>query len=97
MFKIIFHPEVDSDLKNFDQNFKNLIFKKLEKIKNNPEIWKDLWNKNWMDLSGLKKVYLDRKKIRIVYQILNEKLIIFIVWIWKREKMEIYKKIKKRI
>jgi len=38
MFKIIFHPEVDNDLKNFDQNKKNLIFKKIEKIKNNPKI-----------------------------------------------------------
>jgi len=50
-----------------------------------------------MDLSGYKKVYFDNKKARIVYKIIEEKVIIFIVAVGKRSDLDVYKKANGRI
>ncbi len=55
------------------------MFKKIEQIAINPNIGKDLGNKANLNLSGYKKVYVENKKIRIVYKIIDEKIEIFIV------------------
>ena len=49
-------------------------------------------NKNNLKLSGLKKVYFDNKRYRIVYEIVNQEIIIHIIAIGKRDDMEVYKK-----
>lgn len=81
MYKIIYKKEINSDLNKIDQTIKNQIFKKLEKISINPEIWDNLsWNLVWC-----KKVYVNNKKIRIIYKILDEMIEILVISIWKRE------------
>jgi mRNA interferase RelE/StbE len=45
-----------------------------------------------MDLSGFKKVYVSKKKVRIVYEIQDDILSIYIIAIGKRDDMEVYKK-----
>lgn len=97
MYKIEFLPEVNNDLEKFDYSVKIKIFKKLELIAQNPEIWKDLWNKLWFDLSWLKKMYVDNKKIRIVYKVTHYEIKVLIISIWKRENEKVYKEAFKRI
>ena len=50
-----------------------------------------------MNLSGLKKVYVAKKKVRIVYEIIEDKLIIRTIAIGKRDDMEVYKKASERL
>jgi mRNA interferase RelE/StbE len=50
-----------------------------------------------MDLTGFRKVYVDNKRVRIVYKIIDKKLQIFIVTVGKRDDMEVYKKAVDRI
>lgn len=90
MYKIIFLDEVIKDLDKIDKSIKNHIFKKLQQLAVNPQIWKDLWNKNNLNLSWCKKIYVYSKKIRIVYKIIDEKIEILVIAIWKRENMEVY-------
>ena len=87
MYKIIYDKKVNSDLKKIDQSIKKQIFNKIEKISINPEVWENLtWNLVWF-----KKVYVNNKKIRIVYKIIDDKIEILIIAIWKRENEKVYK------
>ncbi len=97
MYKIVFLPEVDGDISKLDVWVKMKVFKKLQQIALSPELWKDLWNKMWMDLSWLKKVYVDNKKIRIVYKVIKNEITILVVSIWKRESEKVYREAMKRV
>jgi len=96
-YKLIFHEKVENDLKKLDNSILILFEKKLRQILNNPHIWIDLWNKLWIDLSWFKKVYFANKKYRIVYKIVDDKLYIYVISIWKREDFKVYKEAYRRI
>ena len=44
-----------------------------------------------------KKVYFNNKKHRIVYETIEDKIMIYIVAVGKREKMDVYKKADSRV
>ena len=50
-----------------------------------------------MNLSGFRKVYVDKKRVRIVYEVQNEELLIYTIAIGKRDDKEVYKKANKRL
>jgi len=91
MYDFKFYEEAEKDLSNLNNGVKKLFVKKLSQIIKNPEIGKDLGNKNNLKLSGLKKVYFDNKKYRIVYEIKENEIIIHIIAIGKRDNMKVYK------
>jgi len=96
MYEIKQHPLVKEDLGQLNHSIRILVFKKLLQIQQTPEIGKPLGNKNGMNLSGLKKVYVAKKQVRIVYEIINEILIVHVIAIGKREDMEVYKHAERR-
>ena len=96
MYKIIYHPLIEEDLKKINNSVQIEIFKKIEKIKQSPELGQLLGNKNNMNLSGLRKLYVAKKQVRIVYEIVNDILIVKVIAIGKRENMEVYKEAEKR-
>ena len=70
----------------------------LDKLEKNPFIGEKLGNKNNIDLTGYYKLYSDKKRHRIVYRIVKNEIEIIEIWgIGKRDKMEIYKTVNKRI
>jgi len=91
MYDFKFYEEAEKDLSKLNNSVKKLFAKKLSQIILNPEIGKDLGNKNNFNLSGLKKVYFDNKKYRIVYEIKEKEIIIYIIAVGKRENMKVYK------
>lgn len=96
MFWVKFHKEVEKDLKKLDNSSRELFVKTITKIRNSPELWKDLWNKGWIDLSGYKKMYFDGKKKRIVYKVQEKEIIVYVISVWKREDMDVYREAFKR-
>ena len=96
MYEIKNHPLVEEDLKELDHSLRLLVFKKLKKLQNSPELGVLLGNKNNLDLSGLYKIYVAKKKVRIVYEIVDRELIIYVIAIGKRDEMEVYRKASKR-
>jgi mRNA interferase RelE/StbE len=96
-FEISFHPDAAIEISKIDNRQKFLILKQIKKISKTPYSGKELGNKNGFDLSGYRKVYADRKKIRIVYKILEEKILIQIIAVGKRDNMKVYKKAANRI
>jgi mRNA interferase RelE/StbE len=97
MYEIKYHPLLEEDLKQLNNSVRLEVFKKIKKIQQSPQIGKPLGNKNGMNLTGLKKVYVAKKQVRIVYEIVNEVLIVHIIAIGKREDMEVYKQSKQRL
>jgi len=86
MYNFEFHPEAKEELKKLNNSIQILFTKKLKQVLNAPEIGIKLGNKNNLKLSGLKKVYFNNKKHRIVYKIVEDKVIIYIVAVGKKRK-----------
>ena len=95
---IQFIPEAVKDYKSLDGNIKLLVNDKIDKLKENPFLGEELGNKNNINLTGYYKIYIDKKRYRIVYRIVKNGIEIIEIWgIGKRDKMKIYKDVKKRI
>ncbi len=96
MYDFKFYEEAEKDLSKLNNSVKKLFAKKLSQIIKNPEIGKILGNKNNLNLSGLRKVYFDNKKYRIVYEIKENEILIHIIAIGKRDNMKVYKEASNR-
>jgi mRNA interferase RelE/StbE len=96
MYEIKFHPLVEDDLKKLNNSVRIEVFKKLKKIQASPELGEPLGNKNGMNLSGLRKMYVAKKQIRIIYEIVESIVVVKVLVIGKREDMIVYKEAKKR-
>ena len=97
IYSIDYHIEVEKDFKELGHSTTQIALKKIKKIAQNPAIGDDLGNKANLNLSGLKKVYVDNKRIRIVYKIIENKIQIFVITVGKRDDMDVYKKASSRI
>jgi len=87
---------IEDDLKLLNNSVRIEVFKKLKKIQQSPELGQLLWNKNNMNLIGLRKVYVSKKQVRIVYEIIDNILVVKVITIGKREDMEVYKQAEER-
>ena len=97
MYSYKFHPEAEKELKKLNRSVQILFTKTLKKILKSPELGLDLGHKNNFDLTGLKKIYFDHKRYRIVYKIEDDEVLIYLIAIGKREKMDVYKKASERV
>lgn len=96
-YAICYHPQVTEDLRQLDKGVRNKVFKKIEQLANAPELGELLGNKAGLDLSGYRKLYVDNRRIRIVYRIEDEIISIMIMAVGKREDLEIYRIARQRI
>ena len=97
MYAIEFFPEVENDLKELDHRVRLLVFKQLAKLAQSPQLGDLLGNKSGMDLSGCRKMYVDHKRVRIVYRILEEVIIVEVIAIAARDEMAVYHEAAQRI
>jgi mRNA interferase RelE/StbE len=91
-YKILFIEDAYEDLQKLDKSIQIEAIKVIKKLKENPYFGKPLKG----NLKGFYKIYFFKKKYRMVYTIRENKLLILIVGIGKRDKEKIYKLIEKR-
>lgn len=96
-YKIAFHPEAQNDYLKLDKGVQLRVARQLNKIANSPELGQKLGNIQGIDLTGFRKMYAEKKQIRIVYEVIDDELFVHIVAIGKRKDMEVYKSASKRI
>ncbi len=89
-YKLILHPDIKKDLNSLSKAQITLVFKQFKKLQNSPQLGKPLGNKAGYNLSGCRKMYVDKKKIRIVYRIIDDEIIVEVIVIGKREDMKVY-------
>lgn len=92
MYSLKLHDKVYDDLKVLDNALVIKVFKKLKQIQQSPQMGENLGNKNGMNLSGFKKVYIDKKRVRIVFEVQDDILTFYTIAIGQRDDMEVYKK-----
>jgi len=97
MYAFRFHPEAEKELAKLNKSIQVLFTKALKKILKSPELGLDLGNKNNLNLAGCKKMYFDNKRYRIVYKVFEDEVLIHIVAIGKRDKMDVYTKASERV
>jgi len=97
MYEITYHEDIKKDLKELGHSVVLQVFKKIEKIATNPMLGVELGNRANLNLASFRKVYVDNKKVRIVYKIIDDKIEIFVIAIGKRDDNEVYKKASKRL
>ena len=96
-YKLILHPNVYKDLKSLSTTQETLVFKQFKKLIKSPELGKPLGHKAGFNLSGCKKMYVDKKKIRIVYRIINDEIIVEVIVVGKRDDMKVYAEASERL
>jgi len=89
-FDVRLTDESKKDFDRLDGSIKKHVLKKLILLETNPFLGKPLGNKAGIDLTGYYKLYVFKKKIRIIYKIIDQKLIITIISIGKRENLAAY-------
>ncbi len=89
-YQVEFIPEAAQDYDNLDGSIRKKVNKKLDELSKNPFLGEMLGNKFNVNLSGFYKLYVDNKKVRIVYRLIGTEIEIIEIWgIGKRDKEEI--------
>lgn len=97
-FKIKFLKEAETEFKNLDNNLFLKASKILTKLSQDPFAYSEpLGQKMNLNLTGLRKAYVDDKRVRIVFMILENRLIILVISINKRDKSRVYHLTQKRV
>ena len=89
-FKVHLIPEAKQDFKKLDGSIKKIVLKKLIQLETNPLLGEALGNKAGMDLTCYYKIYIQKRKLRIIYEIKKEILLIEVISIGKRDKFSAY-------
>ena len=94
-WKVELIQEAQNDFNSLDGSVKKRVLKQLVKLEQNPNYDDPLGNKAGINLDGYFKLYADNKRIRIIYEKLEN--IIKVIAIDKREDLEVYRIALKRI
>ena len=96
-YELVLHPKIAKDFKNLSKSQIELVFKQFKKLEVSPELGTLLGNKSTYHLEGCRKLYVDKKKIRIVYRIVDKEILVEVIVIGKRDDMAVYKEANERI
>jgi len=96
-YKVELLIEVEKEFAGLNKSQQVKVAKQLIKLETNPFAGNPLGRKYNINLTGYFKLYADRKKIRIVYTVIKEIILIKVISIGKRESLAAYKKAALRI
>jgi len=98
VYRIEFLPDAEKDFDALDGSIRKEVAKKIDALTENPFLGKPLWKKYGLDLRGFYKLYVSKKKYRIVYRLVGKYIeVMEIVGIGKRDKEEVYKRVARRL
>jgi mRNA interferase RelE/StbE len=98
VYKVEFFPDAEKDFDALDGSIRKEVAEKIDALAENPFLGKPFGKKYGMDLTGFYKIYVSKKKYRIVYRLIGKYIeVIEIVGIGKREKEEVYRLVARRL
>ncbi len=96
-YSVVLKDGVEDDLKALSKAQVILVGKQFKKLSTSPQLGQPLGNKNGYDLGGCRKLYVDKKRVRIVYRTIDEQIVVEVIAVGKREDMEVYQKASFRV
>jgi mRNA interferase RelE/StbE len=98
VYRVEFLRDAEKDFDTLDGSIRKEVAEKIDALAENPFLGKPLGKKFGLDLTGFYKLYVAKKKYRIVYRLVGKYIeVIEIVGIGKRDKEEVYKLIARRL
>ena len=92
-YTVIIKQGAQKDILKLDKSVNIQVTKQLRALENNP--YKGALLKH--PLAGLRKLYVDKKKFRIVYRVVENIISVEVIAIGKRDKSAVYKISQKRV
>jgi len=80
-------PEAILGFRSLDASVRKLVLKQMLKLEQDPRYGQPLGNKTGINLEGFFKLYADKKKIRIIYDVKGQ--VVRIIAIDRREDLEV--------
>ena len=96
-YSVTLTADAADDFRHLDGSLRISVAKQLRKLETAPLLGEHLGNRAGLNLTGYYKLYAAQKSIRIVYRIIEQKVMVEVVAIGKREDMSVYKTSLKRI
>lgn len=96
-YSVILTADAADDFRHFDGSQRISVAKQLRKLETAPLLGEHLGNRAGLNLTGYYKLYAAQKSIRIVYRIIEQKVMVEVVAMGKREDMSVYKTSLKRV
>lgn len=96
-YSVTLTAEAADDFRHLDGSLRISVAKQLRKLETAPLLGEHLGNRAGLNLTGYYKLYAAQKRIRIVYRIIEQKVVVEVVAIGKREDLSVYKTSLKRI
>lgn len=81
-YSVRFMSNAEKAFDKLDKGDKRLVVAQLEKLERAPELGKPLAD----GLAGFRKMYCARKRLRIIYRIENDQLVVLVIAIGERDK-----------
>lgn len=91
-YEIAFERRALDEWNALDGSVRQQFKKKLQKLQDNPQAGQALHG----ELAGYYKIKLRKSGYRLVYEILNEEIVIFVITVGKREDSAVYETAKNR-
>ncbi|MEK6795030.1 MAG: type II toxin-antitoxin system RelE/ParE family toxin [Spirochaetota bacterium] len=96
-YEILFHPIAQQELNDLDGSVRQKVIRQIAKLRESPRLGEELGNRAGMNLTGYRKLYVDNRRVRIVYEIIEDEVRVYIIAIGKREDMQVYRDTQRRI
>jgi mRNA interferase RelE/StbE len=90
LYSVLLIEEARKDFRRLDRGRQVQVAKLLKQLESNPYKGEHLGNRAGIDLTGYYKLYADKKKIRIVYTVLETAIVVKVIAIGPRKEMIVY-------
>jgi len=91
LYSVLLITEARDDFRHLDRGRQIMVAKLLKQLESNPYKGEHLGNKAGIDLTGYYKLVADKKKIRIVYMVLEKEIVVKVIAIGPRREMIVYR------
>jgi len=96
-YNVLLIEEAREDFRRLDRGRQIKVAKLLKQLESNPYKGEHLGNKAGIDLTGYYKLVADKKKIRIVYTVLEKEIVVRVIAIGPRREMVVYHEALRRL
>lgn len=96
-WRLVFKRSAYAEFLALDGAVRRKVASQLLKIRENPLVGEPLGHKMGINLTGYRKIYVDRKRIRIVWEVRDREIVVVVLGIGPRDKGKIYRLVARRV